>query len=128
MALTLTLMTAPNATLRHVSGRTYVASGTGIVTGIPDTDAVDLQSDFLIFARADFQIVGGAIGQPMMIPLFWAGATADRPKLTGQGTSGLTNPPPRFGMAFNDSTTSSVVYYVGNISSTGWVNGSGAAV
>src|SRR6266550_7682621 len=128
MALTLTLMTAPNATLRHVSGRTYVASSTGIITGIPAADAVDLQTDFLTFARADFSVQGGAIVQPQIIPLFWAGATADRPSYTGQGTTGFTNPPPARGTAFNDSTTSSVVYFVGNISSTGWVNGSGAAV
>jgi hypothetical protein len=127
MALTCTVMMAPGGTLRHqASGRTYTASSTGFISGIVAADAVDYQADFLQFNHKGFQ--RGAMQQQRVVFLFWAGATTDRPKVTGQGTTGITNPPPAIGTAFSDSTTSSVVYFVGNlVGTTGWVDGTGAA-
>ena len=101
MTISTTFLTPPSAILTHPSGRQYKANSSGIVTvPTPDDSAV------------------GGVGSAA-IPLFQTGATTDRP-LPTYGWGAKT--------PYYDTTTASFVFYVGALSTTGWVNSTGSAV
>jgi hypothetical protein len=131
MALSLVLATAPNATVLHKSGRSYAADANGKVT-IASTDSARLTASTLTFAAADFIVNGGSLAQPLLLPLYWTGATTDRPVVstTNSGsTFGFAVPGPYLGMPYYDTTTTSMIFFVDRqIASTRWVDNTGAAV
>jgi hypothetical protein len=113
--------------VKHRSGRTYTAAANGQIA-IPAPDAIRYQGDGLQFAASDLAVVPGLSTQSPLIALYWTCTTADRPGLVGQGTTGLTNPAPAPGLAFYDTTLAKMIFYVGNLTSTGWTDTTGAGV
>jgi hypothetical protein len=99
MASSVRFLTSPNATLRHFSGRSYVADSAGIVD-VPYTDADAIHS-------------AATAGAPLR-RLIEVGATSDRPA----NNPGVLNRPPA---VFFDTTLSAPVFWTGS----GWVDVTG---
>jgi len=92
----------------------YTPSAAGIITGVTPADALSIN-------------VQGGSG---LVKFCCTGATADRPLSGPQAGAGvnLASPAPVFGDVMFDTTLGVPIFYVGNRSSTGWVNSAGSAV
>ena len=110
----------PNAAVPNASGsKIYTANAAGIITGVAPADAL---------AGLQSSVAGGV---PKLIAA--TGLTTDRPNTSPSPAiaAGLNNiaPPPFVGLPFYDTTLSNTAYFVGTqMSSTGWVDRTGAAI
>lgn len=111
------LASAPLAIAVTSAGKSYTANAQGVITAVVPLDALSLQ---------------GTNGVTLKL-LTATGTTTDRP--APQPATALTgalnniNPAPLLAERFYDTTLSKTVYYVSTLlSSTGWVDYTGAAV